>query len=498
MRRCYTGAQIRAAEKPHLDTGDGPILMRRAAWGLAHHTLELLATRGKTYGSRVIGLIGKGNNGGDTLWALSFLATRGIAIALLPINTTPTDLHPEGLAAFRRAGGRIVDDIPADTAAVIDGVFGTGFSGSFDLPGYLAAKNLEVPATTAVIACDIPSGVLADTGDIPGAALAADLTVTFAGPKVGLLAEAGGQHSGTIRVVDIGINDELAAIDHPWWIAEISDVAQAYGTPAWDVHKYSRGVLSVVAGSAEYPGAAVLVVNAAAATGVGYISLVAEPPRGKTVADKVLSANPQAVVADQVMDKATAVVIGPGLGETMRAKDATGAALQAALRLQIPVLVDASGLDVLEAEVFEQDFPALVLTPHVGEMRRLAKRLAPDLTEYSVVDQAAEFAQRFGVWIVLKSATTYVFGPSGVRSLHSAATAELATAGTGDTLAGILGAGLSRLRPEDHDFMQRLFGTLSAGVRLHSMAGELAARDGGVVVSTLEHYIRQAKRQDLE
>src|SRR5699024_6915602 len=193
--------------------------------------------------------------------------------------------------------------------------------------------------------------------------------------KVGLLAEAGGQHSGTIRVVDIGINDELAAIDHPWWIAEISDVAQAYGTPAWDVHKYSRGVLSVVAGSAEYPGAAVLVVNAEAASGVGYIRLVAEPPRVKSVADKVLSAKSQAVVADQVMDKATVVVIGPGLGETMRAKDASGAALYAALRLQIPVLVDASGLDVLEAEVFEQDFPALVLTPHVGEMRRLAKRL---------------------------------------------------------------------------------------------------------------------------
>lgn len=498
MRRCYTGTQIRAAETPRLEAGDGPVLMRRAAWGLAHHTLQLLATRGRTYGSRVIGLIGKGNNGGDTLWALSFLAKRGIAIAAIPINTTTTDLHPEGLVAFRRAGGRIVDEIAPDTAAILDGVFGTGFSGSFDLPGYLATNDLSLPTTAAVIACDIPSGILADTGQIPGAALAADLTVTFAAPKVGLLAEAGSQHSGMIRVVDIGINDHLTAIEHPWWIAEIPDVAQSYGTPAWDVHKYSRGVLGVVAGSAEYPGAAVLVVNAAAATGVGYISLVAEPPRGKTVADKVISANPQAVVADHLTDKATCVVVGPGLGQTRRAKEATGAALQAALRLQIPVLVDASALDVLQAEVFERGFAALVLTPHVGEMRRLTQRLAPDLAEHSVVDQAEEFARRFGAWIVLKSATTYVFGPHGVRGLHPGRTAELATAGTGDTLAGILGAGLSRLRPEDHDFSQQLFNTLSAGVRLHSMAGELAARDGGVVASTLEDYIRQAKRQGLE
>ena len=498
MRRCYTGAQIRAAETPYLETGEGPVLMRRAAWGLAHHTLKLLASRGQTYGSRVVGLIGKGNNGGDTLWALSFLARRGVAIAAIAINATPAELHAEGLEAFYRAGGRMLDHIPADTDAVIDGVLGTGFRGSFDLPATLAVSNIHLPATAAVIACDIPSGVLADTGEVPAAALAADLTVTFGAPKVGLLAETGGQYSGTIRVVDIGIETQLAAIDPPWWLATEQDLIDTFGPPAWDAHKYSRGVLSVVAGSAEYPGAAVLVVNAAVATGVGYISLVAEPPRGKTVAEHVLSANPQAVATDQVTDKATAVVIGPGLGETMRAKDATGSALQAALGLKIPALVDASGLDVLTAEVFDEAFPALVLTPHVGEMRRLTERLAPDLTQQSVVAQAEEFARRFGTWVVLKSATTYVFGPTGQRSLHPARTAELATAGTGDTLAGILGAGLSRLNPQDPDFMQRLFTTLSAGVRLHSRAGELAAAEGGVVVSTLEHYIRRAKPQGLE
>ena len=254
-------------------------------------------------------------------------------------------------------------------------MFGTGFSGSFDLPGYLATNDLSLPTTAAVIACDIPSGILADTGQIPGAALAADLTVTFAAPKVGLLAEAGSQHSGMIRVVDIGINDHLTAIEHPWWIAEIPDVAQSYGTPAWDVHKYSRGVLGVVAGSAEYPGAAVLVVNAAAATGSGTLAWLLNRHVAKRLQIKLSAPTRRLLLQTTLRIKRPALWLGLGLGKPDEPK-ATGAALQAALRLQIPVLVDASALDVLQAEVFERGFAALVLTPHVGEMRRLTQRLA--------------------------------------------------------------------------------------------------------------------------
>lgn len=498
MYRCYTGAQIRSAEQPRLAAGEGPALMRTAAWGLAHHTLELLRNRGAVYGSHVLGLVGKGNNGGDTLWALSFLAARGVAISAAPVHAELTDVHADGVAAFRRAGGRFVQHIDPETDVVIDGVFGTGLRGPFDLPGYLAAHELHIPESASIVACDIPSGVDADTGDIPGTSLKADLTVTFGGPKVGLLAGAGAQHAGKVRVVDIGIGTELAAVERPWWVAEEADVARYFGPPSWDVHKYSRGVLSVVAGSPEYPGAAVLVVNAAAATGVGYISLVAEPPRGKVVADQVLIANPQAVIEDRITPKATALVVGPGLGETVRGQHSAGTSLRAALEHNLPVLVDASGLDVLETQVLDEDFAALILTPHVGEMQRLTKRLAPDLADDNVVTQAEQFAKRFGVWVVLKAATTYVFGPHGMRSLHPPYTAELATAGTGDTLSGILGAGLAALDPEDDAFPEQLFTMLTAGVRLHSMAGQLAAADGGVVVSTLQDYIRQAKQLVLE
>ena len=498
MYRCYTGTHIREAEQPRLAAGEGPALMRTAAWGLAQHTLDFLRHRGRIYGSRVIGLVGKGNNGGDTLWALSFLAARGVHIEAVAITAEPDQLHPAARTAFRTAGGRFTTRIDHATDVVLDGVFGTGFSGTFDMPTYLADRNLHTPDTAGIIACDIPSGVHADTGNIPGASLQADVTVTFGGPKVGLLAGAGAHHAGRIHLIDIGIGPELTAVEDPWWVAEQTDVARYYGAPRWDAHKYSRGVLSVVAGSPEYPGAAVLVVQAATATGVGYLSLVAEPPRGKIVADHVIAATPQVVVEDNITPKATALVIGPGLGTTVRGQHSATAALETGAQHDLPVLVDASGLDVLEAQHFEADYAALVLTPHVGEMRRLIQRLAPDLTDQDVAAQAEAFAQRFGVWVVLKSATTYIFGPAGQRSLHPPYTAELATAGTGDTLAGILGAGLSTLDPGGPAISDRVFGLLVAGVRLHSMAGQLAAADGGVVVSSLADYIRQAKQFGLE
>lgn len=493
MQRIFTGTQVRGAETPWLEAGYGQILMRKAARGLAQQTLALLQQRGGVYGRYVVGLVGKGNNGGDTLWALSFLASRGVAVRAIACHASTDELHAAGRAAFRRAGGRMATSIDPSTDVVIDGVFGTGFSGSFDMPGYLADHNLIIPDDAGVIACDIPSGVLADTGDVPGRVLTADATVTFGAHKFGVMASEGGQHSGEVHVVDIGIHAELDAVHNPWWLATEEDIRSAYGTPGWDVHKYSRGVLSVVAGSPEYPGAAVLVVNAAEATGVGYISLVAEPPRGKSVSDKVLAANPQAVVESGVTAKATAVVIGPGLGDSVRGQDVAASAVQTAFEQQLPVLVDASGMDMLDDWVLSQQLPAMVLTPHVGEMHRLTARLAPDLQEASTVEQAATFAQRFGVWVVLKSADTYVFSPTKLRSIHPARTSQLATAGTGDTLSGILGAGMATLDVDDEHFDQRLFETLSAGVRLHSLAGELDAAEGGVVVSTLESYIRQAK-----
>src|SRR5690625_6451962 len=228
MRRCYTGTQVQAAERPRLEGGEGPALVRQAAWGLAHHTLASLSHRGQTYGARVIGLIGKGNNGGDTLWALHFLARRGVAVGATLINAAPSAVHRQGLAAFSQAGGTLVTTIPEDTAVVIDGVFGTGFAGTFDLPAYLQEQDLNLPTTDDIIACDIASGVVADTGDIPGASLQADMTVTFGGLKLGLLAGDGGQHAGVLKVVDIGLGVGLEAVGGPRFIDEVAAQTQVF------------------------------------------------------------------------------------------------------------------------------------------------------------------------------------------------------------------------------------------------------------------------------
>ena len=498
MYRCYTGTQTRLAEQPRLAAGDGATLMRTAARGLAHHILHLLRHRGRVYGSRVVGLVGKGNNGGDTLWALSFIAARGVAVTALPIAAAATDLHVAGRAAFESAGGRLTATIDPQADIVVDGIFGTGFAGTFDVPGYLAERQLKIPDATHIVACDVPSGVHTDTGRIAGASLVAQSTVTFGGPKVGLLAGAGAQHAGAVHVIDIGLGPELAGIEDPWWVAEHPDIAHYFGSPAWNVHKYSRGVLSVVAGSPEYPGAAVLVTTAAAATGIGYLTFVADPSDGNAVAPQVLAAVPQAVVQEVVSPKATAVVVGPGLGDMASAQAAVQTVLQHAAHRGLPILVDASGLDALAEDSFASGCAALVLTPHVGEMQRLIQRFVPEVAEESTVDQAKVFARRFGVWVVLKSDTTYVLGPEGQQSLHPPYTSELATAGTGDTLAGILGAGLATLNPADDTFDDDLFALLTAGVRLHSLSGQLAAADGGVEVSTLHDYIRRAKRYVLE
>lgn len=494
MRRCYTGTQIRAAERPRLEAGEGPELMRRAAYGLAHHTLHCLTDRGRAYGSRVVGLIGKGNNGADTLFALGFLAQRGVHVTAIPVLAQPDDLHVQAVAAFLRAGGAWTNTIPTDTAVVLDGVFGTGFTGSFDLPGYLSDHHLSIPDTAAVIACDIVSGVLADTGSLPGHALAADLTVTFGAPKIGLLAETGAQYAGRLVTVDIGIGQELAGIPDPWWMAEPQDLRDVFGTPAWDAQKYSQGVLSVVAGSQQYPGAAVLVARAGLATGIGYLHFVAAPT--DPVAQLVLQAEPQVVAAPTIPEKTSAIVLGPGLGDHAGQQVETSLARAAALH--VPILIDASALDHLTPQHFLAHGPTSILTPHGGELARLIRRMAPELQSDSPVDQAAQLARRFGTWVVLKGATSYVFSPHGARSVHPATAPELATAGTGDTLAGILGAGLARYTADGGGTEHDLLRVLTAGVRLHALAGELAAADGGVVVSSLAQYILQAKRQGLE
>lgn len=235
MIPAYTGTQIRAAEAPLLEAGRGPELMNLAAHGLARHTAELLRReRGRVYGTRVAALVGTGNNGGDALFAMALLAKRGVACTAVLLGK---NAHDAGLAAFRKAGGRVVDGRrtngsgsrgdsrrwrAASTALdgvdlVIDAVLGTGAKGGVELP--------EIPGGALVVACDLPSGVDADTGDAPDSALRADLTVTFGALKTGLTVGKGHLLSGRIEVVDIGLRPHLGEPD--LHVIESDDAMQA-------------------------------------------------------------------------------------------------------------------------------------------------------------------------------------------------------------------------------------------------------------------------------
>ncbi|MFP5312910.1 MAG: NAD(P)H-hydrate epimerase, partial [Actinomycetes bacterium] len=262
MIRAYTGTQVRAAEEPLLAAGLGDTLMQRAAHGLANavvHQLKMDGTR--LNGARVLVLAGKGNNGGDGLYAASFLAQRGMRTTAV---LTADAAHPAGLAAFARAGGRVhrlteaalpgLADEAARADVVIDAVLGTGASGGLrGIAADLVQTIAGGPRHGVVVACDLPSGVAADTGEVAAPVLPADLTVTFGGAKAGLLADPGADYTGRVEVVPIGIDEHLP--EPALRRLEAADLGRLLPHPSRRTQKYSRGVLGVVAGSEDYPGA---------------------------------------------------------------------------------------------------------------------------------------------------------------------------------------------------------------------------------------------------
>lgn len=430
----YTGEQVRAAEAPLLESGQGPELMRRASWGLAAAVLNLLRERGTVYGARVAGLIGSGNNGGDGLWALTFLRRRGVDAAAV---LTRGRAHQEALQAFLQAGGRVVEEIPDQTDIVIDAVLGTGFSGEFRAP--------QLPEAAVVVACDLPSGVDADTGEVRGSAPAARHTVTFGGLKLGLLAGDGGHLSGRLHTVDIGLGDHLptprAQVLSPDW-----DPASSWRPPQNTDHKYSRGTVHVLAGSQQYPGAAQLTVGAALNTGVGMVTLeAAEEVRQQvlTVAPEVVGV-PTGAGSEDRLEKARAVVVGPGLGDQAAQLEVASATIEEAVRRALPCVVDASALALVPELTLRAE---VLLTPHGGEARRMAQGLrlkrAEELLSSDPVGAAEALAEGTGATVLLKGATTVIASPAGETLLHRAQVPGLATAGSGDVLSGVLGAVLA-------------------------------------------------------
>ncbi|GLX18114.1 NAD(P)H-hydrate dehydratase [Streptomyces lavendulae] len=445
MRTAYSVETVRAAERELMARLPEGALMARAAAGLAAVCAELLARRrGRVYGSRVVLLAGPGDNGGDALYAGARLARRGAAVTAVPMD--PARIHPGGLAALRAAGGRVAESVPARADLVLDGL--TGIGGRGGLRPAAAALVERIPAGALVVAVDLPSGVDADTGEVAGPAVSADVTVTFGAYKPGLLIDPGASRTGAVRLVPIGLElpdrAELEALQH-------ADVARLLPLPESSSDKYRRGVVGVVAGSEQYPGAAVLAVAGALRGGAGAVRYVGP------AADAVLARYPEVLVG---RGRVQAWVVGPGLGSGRAAE-----VERALADRDVPVLVDADGLRGLDPEVVRARRAATLLTPHAGEAAALLG-VAREEVEAGRLAAVRGLAGRYGAAVLLKGATTLV-ASGGVVRVNPTGTPWLATAGSGDVLSGLAGALLA--------------GGLSGGdagavaAYLHGLAGRFAA-----------------------
>ncbi len=475
MRRACSVATVRRAEA---SAGvDEPVLMQRAASALAVSCASLLrAARGSVRGARVVGLVGSGNNGGDALWALARLAGRGARCVAVG---DPDRMHTPGAQAALRSGAHLLawgtaeaDDELDRADLALDGIVGIGGSGGLRGPASAAVARLAA-AGVPIVAVDVPSGVDSDTGEVPGESVRAAATVCFGVLKPGLLLHPGRAHAGAVEVVDIGLR-EVDLVPEVT-VLGLQDLALA--RPASGAHKYARGVVSVVAGSRQYPGAALLAVGGARQSGVGMVAY-GHPGAGTDldpVVSLVISAYPDVVPSSG--RRVDARCVGPGLGGGRDAADA----VLGVLAEPEPAVVDASGLAVLAWQegrraVAERSARGwvTVLTPHAGEFARLGFDVSG-----GPLSAARRAADSTGAVILLKGPGSVVAAPGGAAHVDAFGGPELATAGPGDVLAGLV-AGMLAEPTAAHD-PASVARAVAGAVGLHGLAGRLAGAEGGTV-----------------
>lgn len=525
----YPSAIIRDAEGPLLEQGIP--LMARAARALANVCLEQLRDRrGLIAGARVCVLAGPGNNAGDALFAAAALRRRGVRVTVVTLFDRT---HVEGLATARRAGAEVIDhtaDTPSASAEilrelaradlVLDGILGTGARRG--LPDDLAALVREwreaetgaesqtgaetVAQTRAepralVISVDTPSD-LDPEPERAAQRIHADHTVTFGGLKAELIDPRVAEFTGSIHVIDIGLelDPDLAAAE----VLDVADLRAEYPRPEQDGYKYSRGVAGVLAGSEDYPGAGVLTTTSAVNSGVGMVRYLGS----ELVAEPIIGIHAEVVNASGRVDS---IVMGPGDPES----EYVQAAVDALAETTIPVVLDAGALDmVARVESMQGTWLAgrpVILTPHAGELARLLSRLLGEIITSTritadPVGWAREAARVTGMIVLLKGHRTVIAAPDGYCVLPSPGPASLATAGSGDVLAGILGGLVAvigaqgRQSADEQVLSARNWAHIAGlGVLIHNCAGSRAINAGQLadaVAEVVTELIHGGDRRD--
>lgn len=475
----FTPAQVRELDRATIeDIGvPGTVLMERAALGVSTFIQSRYPDR------HTLIVCGPGNNGGDGLAAARQLHLAGHPTVCLVAVASAAELSPDAALNFEaaeKAGvnlrvGSVPNYLWDETELVVDCLLGTGAKG--EIRGRLAEWARRINAAGAcgipVLAVDVPSGVDACTGSIAADTVAADVTITFHAAKSGLVCPPGSEAAGEVVVWDIGLPAFLEP-EPDLWVVTAGDV-NVPGRRV-DDHKYRAGFVAVLAGSKVYPGAAWLAAQAAYRTGAGYVRLLMAAGAANGVRGRLVEAVLQEIGSGDCLDDATqvltaladerlgALVVGPGLGRD----PATMAAVKRViLESTVPAVLDADGLAAFAgAAAALKGRAGLVLTPHVGELAGLLGAPAAEL-EASALAAARYASEVTGQVVLLKGSSTVVAAPSGQVRVVVQGPPQLASAGTGDVLSGVVGALLSKgLEP---------FEAAYAGAWIHAEAGRLGA-----------------------
>jgi ADP-dependent NAD(P)H-hydrate dehydratase / NAD(P)H-hydrate epimerase len=435
-------------------------------------------------------ICGKGNNGGDGLVAARQLAETGFEVEAL-LLWPGEELGGDAEANLKRfPGARAVEPDRLDSelqgaGVLVDAIFGTGFSGAPREPAESAIEAIN-RSGVPVVACDIASGVDASKGEVEGAAVEADVTVSFHAAKLGHRVAPGKWHTGELQVAPIGI-PEGAPIEAAGGAIGpgVLALAPARGPRST---KFTSGQVVVAGGSRGLTGAVCMAAEAAIRSGAGYATVTVPAdlePIFEAKLTEVMSIGcpgPEGRLAKESLqtilegcERARAVLLGSGLG---REEDSLSLARSLAGRIEAPLVIDADGLNALAGrlDLLRDRMAPTILTPHAGELGRLLERGSDEIGARRLAS-AREAAERSGAIVVLKGDDTIVAEPEGRIGVNVVSAPALATAGTGDVLAGVTTALLARgLEP---------FAAACAAV----LAGARAGREAADAVGSAESVV---------
>ncbi|MDO5695323.1 MAG: NAD(P)H-hydrate dehydratase [Eubacteriales bacterium] len=467
MKRVGSAQEMKAVDRQCIEVAGVPsfALMERAGYAV----FETLTSRYDA-GHSVCVVSAMGNNGADGLVVARYLKSAGydVRVYLMGDEERATEEMKAQLRVIRYM------QIPEITTfeacdVIVDALFGIGLCKP--VRGAYASLIDDINASgVPVVAVDIPSGIDGSSGAVLGTAVRATDTVTFGYNKIGLLLYPGAAYAGRVRVADIGfLKGAIDALPFSAFTYTMEDLGRL-PRRLKNSHKGTYGRLAVIAGSVPQAGAAYLAGFAALKSGAGLVRLVT-PSGNRTILQSLL---PEAVMSTYerfdedlfagIVEKATHILMGPGLSQNDVARTIVDYVCRHAVQ---PLVIDADGINLLETDQMEalRDKP-VILTPHPLEMQRLCARLNQPCSS-NHFETARDFADRFGVTVILKDARTVVAAPHHPVYINTSGSDALAKGGTGDVLAGTI-AGLLTQK-------MSIFGAACLGVYIHGLAGEVAA-----------------------